>query len=223
LIKELTAAARQGGGNPESNIRLRAAMTRAKISNMPNSNIDNAIKKGTGELPGIIYEEVNYEAYGPKGIAIMIDALTDNKNRTSAELRNLFSKKGGNLAGTGSVSWMFSKKGFIVIDKKEIDEEKLMAIVLEAGAEDMKTVDNNYEITTDPNDFDRVKKAIDDKNIKTQDAELTMIPSSTIRVTGSDAKSVIELIESLEDHEDVQHVYANFDIPEEILKESENQ
>ncbi|MFC1709380.1 YebC/PmpR family DNA-binding transcriptional regulator [Candidatus Omnitrophota bacterium] len=223
LIKELTAAARQGGGNVETNIRLRAAISRAKTQNMPNNNIENAIKKGTGELPGIVYEEISYEGYGPKGVAIMIDTLTDNKNRTTAELRNLLSKKGGNLAGSGSVAWMFQKKGYIVIEKKEIDEEKLMDIVLEAGAEDMKTIDNNYEITTSPKDFEQVKKAIDDKNIKTQSAEITKIPSSTIKVTGSDAKTVIELVDSLEEHEDVQNVYANFDIPDEVLKESEDQ
>src|SRR3989338_507086 len=136
LIKEITAAARQSGGNPENNIRLRTAIARAKTSNMPMSNIENAIKKGTGELPGIVYEEVNYEGYGPKGIAIMIDTLTDNKNRTTAELRNIFSKKGGNLAGAGSVSWIFQKKGYIVIEKKEIEEEKIMNLILEAGAED---------------------------------------------------------------------------------------
>lgn len=220
LIKEITAAARQGGGNPENNIRLRAAMTRAKTQNMPLSNIDNAIKKGTGELPGIIYEEVNYEGYGPKGVAIMIEALTDNKNRTSAELRNLFSKKNGNLAGAGSVAWMFQKKGYIVIEKKEIDEEKLMGIILEAGAEDMKTVDSNYEVITDTSNFEHVKKAIEDKKIKILSAEVTMIPSSTIKVTGPDAKVVLELVETLEDHEDVQHVYANFDIPDEMFEES---
>jgi len=219
LIKELTAAARQGGGNQETNVRLRAAVSRAKTQNMPNNNIENAIKKGTGELPGIVYEEVSYEGYGPKGVAIMIDALTDNKNRTTAELRNLLSKKGGNLAGAGSVAWMFHKKGYIVVDKKDSDEEKLMNIILEAGAEDMKTVDNNYEITTGPSEFEKVKKAIDKENIKTQSAEATMIPSSTIKITGADAKTVLDLVESLEDHEDVQHVYANFDIPDEVLKD----
>jgi len=219
LIKELTAAARQGGGNQETNVRLRAAVSRAKTQNIPNNNIENAIKKGTGELPGIVYEEVSYEGYGPKGVAIMIDALTDNKNRTTAELRNLLSKKGGNLAGAGSVAWMFHKKGYIVVDKKDSDEEKLMNIILEAGAEDMKTVDNNYEITTGPSEFEKVKKAIDKENIKTQSAEATMIPSSTIKITGADAKTVLDLVESLEDHEDVQHVYANFDIPDEVLKD----
>ncbi|NQU18591.1 YebC/PmpR family DNA-binding transcriptional regulator [bacterium] len=220
LIKELTAAARQGGGNIDNNIRLRSAMARAKTQNMPTSNIENAIKKGTGELPGVVYEEIIYEGYGPKGVAIMIDTLTDNKNRTTAELRNLFSKKSGNLAGAGSVAWIFQKKGYIVVDKKETEEDKLMNIVLESGAEDMKTEENTYEITTTLGDFEIVKKAIKEKNIKIQSAEITMIPSSTIKVAGPDAKIVIELVESLEDQEDVQHVYANFDIPEKDLVEN---
>ncbi|MDD5005666.1 MAG: YebC/PmpR family DNA-binding transcriptional regulator [Candidatus Omnitrophica bacterium] len=221
LIRELTAAARQGGGNAETNVRLRAAIIRAKSQNMPTSNIENAIKKGTGELPGIVYEEMSYEGYGPKGVAIMVETLTDNKNRTTAELRNLFSKKNGNLAGAGSVAWMFNKKGYIAIEKKDIEEEKLMNIVLDAGAEDMKTEEEVYEITTAPADLEKVKKAIEQKNIKIQSAEITMIPSSTIEVTGADAKTNLELVESLEEHEDVQHVYANFDIPDEILKENQ--
>jgi len=217
LIRELTAAARQGGGNPDTNVRLRTAIGRAKTQNMPTSNIENAIKKGTGELPGVVYEEISYEGYGPKGVAIMIETLTDNKNRTTAEIRNLFSKKNGNLGGAGSVSWMFQKKGYIVIDKKDSEEDKLMNIVLEAGAEDMTAEDTTYEITTAPADFDKVKKAIEEKKIKIQSAEITMIPSSIIKVTGADAKATLELMESLEDHEDVQHVYANFDMPEEEI------
>ena len=220
LIKELTAAARQGGGNTDNNIRLRSAILRAKSQNMPTSNIENAIKKGTGELPGVIYEEINYEGYGPKGIAIMIDTLTDNKNRTTAELRNLFSKKGGNLAVAGSVAWIFHKKGYIVVEKKEIEEDKLMNIILEAGAEDMKVEENTYDISTATADFEKVKKAIEEKSVKIQSAEITMIPSSVIKVTGADAKRVIDLVESLEEHEDVQHVYANFDISEKDLEAS---
>lgn len=223
LIKELTAAARSGGGNPENNVRLRAAITRAKTQNMPLSNIDNAIKKGTGELPGVVYEEMSYEGYGPNGVAIFIETLTDNKNRTSAELRNLFSKKNGNMAGSGSVAWLFHKKGFMVIDKKEIEEDKLMTIALDAGAEDMKVEAETFEITTAPADFEKVRKALEEKKIKMQNAEVTMIPSSTVKVTGADAKNVLELVESLEDHEDVQHVYANFDIPDDILEEANKQ
>jgi len=221
LIKELTAAARQGGGNPVTNSRLRAAMARAKTQNMGASNIENAIKKGTGELPGVVYEEITYEGFGPGGIGVMIDTLTDNKNRTTAEIRNLFSKKGGNLSG--SVAWMFHKKGYIVINKEDIDEDKLMTIVLDAGAEDMKTEETTYAITSDPKDFEKVKKAIEDNKITVQSAEVSMIPANLIKVTDeSAANQILDLMENLEDHEDVQHVYANFDIPDTILEKRNN-
>lgn len=220
LIKELTAAARSGGGNTDTNIRLRTAIGKAKESNMPSDNIEKAIMRGTGELPGITYEEATYEGYGPAGIAIMIDIVTDNKNRTTAELRNIMSKKGGNMAQAGAVSFLFSKKGFFVVEKSSVDEDKLMNIVLEAGAEDMKTVDDTYEITTQPQDFEAVKKAIEDKKIATQSAELTMIPSTTIKITEkSTASSILGLMDALEEHEDVQHVYSNFDIPDELIEE----
>lgn len=220
LIKELTASARQGGSNLENNVRLRSAVARAKTQNMPMSNIDNAIKKGTGELPGVVYEEMSYEGYGPNGVAIFIETLTDNKNRTSAELRNLFSKKNGNMAGSGSVAWLFHKKGLIIIDKNEIGEDKLMTIALDAGAEDMNVETETFEIITAPADFEKVRKTLEEKKIKIQSAEITMIPSSTVKVTGADAKAVLELVESLEDHDDVQHVYANFDVPDDILEEA---
>lgn len=220
IIKELTIVAREGGGNPDTNPRLRAVMAKAKEANMPSDNVKMAIKRGTGELPGVIYESVVYEAYGPGGVAIMIDALTDNKNRTSAELRNVMSKKGGNFAGAGAVSWMFTKKGYFLIEKTQAKEDDLMNIVLEAGAEDMKSDDKNYEITTSPGSFEGVKQAIQDKGIKCQDAEVTMIPSSAIKLTGGEAKQLLSLIEALEDHDDVQNVYANFDIPDEILEQS---
>ena len=220
LIKELTASARQGGSNLENNIRLRAAVGRAKTQNMPMSNIDNAIKKGTGELPGVVYEEMSYEGYGPNGVAIFIETLTDNKNRTSAELRNLLSKKHGSMAGSGSVAWLFHKKGLFIIDKKEIGEDKLMTIALDAGAEDMNVEAETFEIITAPADFEKVRKALEEKKIKIQIAEITMIPSSTVKVTGNDAKTVLELVESLEDHDDVQQVYANFDVPDDILEEA---
>jgi YebC/PmpR family DNA-binding regulatory protein len=220
LIKEITVAAREGGGNPDTNARLRTAVNKAKEQNMPWDNIERAIKKGTGELPGVTYETVVYEGYGPGGVAIMVEALTDNKNRTTAELRNIFSKKGGNMAGAGSVSWMFSKKGYILIDKEASKEEELMSIVLEAGAEDMKSEGKNYEITTNPQDLEKTKSALKDKNIGWQSAELTMIPSSLIKVTQhQQAKQVLALVEALENHDDVQSVYANFDIPDEILEE----
>ena len=221
IIKEITIAARHGGGDPDKNPALRTAMAKAKEANMPSDNVKNAIMRGTGELPGVSYETVVYEGYGPAGVAIIAEALTDNKNRTTAELRNIFSKKGGNLAGTGSVSWMFSKKGYILVDKTQVKEEELMGLILEAGAEDMKSSDSNYEITTAVQDLESVKNALNQKEITPQVAELTMIPSSTIKVTASDvAKQILGLVESLEEHEDVQHVYSNFDIPDEILEQS---
>jgi len=219
LIKELTVAAREGGGNPETNFRLRAVMNKAKEANMPSDNVKMAIKRGTGELPGVVYETVIYEGYGPTGVAILIEALTDNKNRTSAEIRNIMSKKGGNMAGGGSVSWMFAKKGYISIPKTQIKEEDLINIALEAGAEDIKSDEKNYEITSAPADFENVKSALQAKGIKWEEADITMIPSSTIKLAGNEAKQLLGLIEALEEHDDVQQVYANFDIPDEIIEE----
>ena len=219
IIKEILVAAREGGGNPDTNSRLRMIVSRARELNMPSDNVKMAIKRGTGEIPGIVYESVMYEVYGPGGVAIIIEALTDNKNRTTAELRNVMSKKNGNMAGAGSVSWMFSKKGYLLIEKNQIGEEELMNIVLDAGAEDFKSDEKNYEITTSVQDFEKVKQAIQDKGIKWQDAELTMIPSSSVKVTGDAAKQVLGLVGALEDHDDVQQVYANFDIPDEILEQ----
>ena len=220
LIKEITVIAREGGGNPDTNSKLRAIIAKAREANMPSDNIKMAVKRGTGELPGVVYESVVYEAYGPAGVAILIDALTDNKNRTTAELRNIMSKKGGNMAGAGSVSWMFTKKGYFLIEKSLAKEDELMTLALDSGAEDFKSDEKNYEIFTSPQDFEKVKKAIEDKAIKWQDAEVTMVPSSTIKVTGGDAKQVLGLIEALEEHDDVQQVYANFDIPDEILEQA---
>ena len=220
LIKEITVIAREGGGNPVTNSRLRAVMLKAKEANMPSDNVKMAIKRGTGELPGVIYETVTYEAYGPAGVAILVEALTDNKNRTTAELRNILSKKCGNMAGAGSVSWIFTKKGYFLIEKVQAKEDELMTLALDAGAEDFKSDDKNYEIFTSPQDFEKIKKVIDDKGIKCLDAEVTMIPSSTIKATGGDARQVLGLVEALEDHDDVQAVYANFDIPDEILEQA---
>jgi len=219
IIKEITMCAREGGGNPDNNIKLRTLMARAKEANMPSDNVKMAIKRGTGEIPGVVYETVMYEAYGPGGVAILIEALTDNKNRTTAELRNIMSKKNGSMAGAGSVSYMFTKKGYMLIEKSQAQEEELMTIALDAGAEDFKSDEKNYEITTSPQDFEKVKEALQAKGIKMQDAEVTMIPSTSIKVTGGDAKQVLALVEALEDHDDVQQVYANFDIPDEILEE----
>jgi len=220
IIKELTIIAREGGGNPDTNSKLRAVIAKAREANMPQENVKMAIKRGTGELPGIIYEAVMYEAYGPGGVAILVDALTDNKNRTTAELRNIMSKKGGNMAGAGSVAWMFTKKGYFLIEKSQAQEDELMTIALDAGAEDFKSDDKNYEITTSAQDFEKVKQAIDTKGIKCLDAEVTMIPSSTVKVAGGEAKQVLALVEALEEHDDVQQVYANFDIPDEILEQA---
>jgi YebC/PmpR family DNA-binding regulatory protein len=219
FIKELRVAAQEGGGNPDNNTRLRAVIAKAKEANMPSDNIKMAIKRGTGEVPGVVYETVTYEAYGSGGVAIMIEALTDNKNRTTAELRNIMSKKGGNMAGAGSVSWMFAKKGYMLIEKSQAKEDELMSIALDAGAEDFKVDEKNYEIFTSVQDFEKIKQTIQDKNIKCQDAEITMIPSSTIKLVGNDAKQLLSLIEALEEHDDVQQVYANFDIPDDILEQ----
>jgi YebC/PmpR family DNA-binding regulatory protein len=218
LIKEITVAAR-GGGNPDTNPKLRVAIDHAKDASMPSDNIERAIKKGTGELPGVSYEEMMLEGYGPGGVAIYIELLTDNKNRTSSEIRNLFSKKGGNMAGAGSVSWIFEKKGYITVAKSAIDEDKLMSIVLDAGAEDMIVEEAEYGVKTLPQDFYKVKKALEDSKVKIESAEITMLPKNSIKLVGEDAKKVLNLVDSLEEHEDVQNVYANFDIPDEIISQ----
>lgn len=217
LIKEITVAARSGG-NPNTNPRLRVAIDRGKESSMPADNIERAIKKGTGELEGISYEDMTLEGYGPGGVAIYIEALTDNRNRTTSEIRTIFTKKGGNMAGAGSVSWIFEKKGYIIVSKKVVDEEKLMGIVLDAGAEDMVTEEENYAVKTLPQDFYKVKKALEDNKIKIESSEITLVPKSTVRAEGEDAKKILDLVDSLEDHEDVQNVYGNFDIPDDLLK-----
>ena len=217
LIKEISVAARLGGGDPDGNPRLRTAILAAKADNMPKDNIDRAIKKGTGELEGVNYEEVIYEGYGTAGVAVILSVLTDNKNRTVAEIRSIFGKNGGNLGEAGCVGWMFHKKGQILVDLKTVDEDKLMAIVLDAGAEDMQTGEGEFEVITTPENFEKVKKAIDDNKIPATFAEVTMVPQSYIKLTGHKAQQMLHLMEVLEDHDDVQKVYANFDIPEEEL------
>ncbi len=219
LIKELTVCARDGGGNPDTNPRLRAIIAKAREANMPSDNVKMAIKRGTGELPGIVYETVMYEVYGPGGVAILTEALTDNKNRTTAELRNIMNKKGGNMAGAGAVSWIFTMKGYLSMPKAQVQEEELMNIALEAGAEDIKSDEKNYEIFTSPQAFENVKAALAAKKLTWEEADITMIPSSTVKLAGNEAKQLLGLIEALEDHDDVQHVYANFDIPDEIIEE----
>jgi len=218
LIKEISVAARSGG-NPDTNPRLRVAIERGKESSMPSDNIERAIKKGTGQLEGVTYEDITLEGYGPGGVAIYVEGVSDNKNRTTAEVRTLFTKRGGNMAGAGSVAWMFEKKGYIVVSKANAEEDKLMGVALDAGAEDMIVEDENYAIKTSPQDFFKVKKAIDDAGIKTEDAEITLLPKNTVKVEGADAKRILELVDSIEEHEDVQHVYANFDIPDDLIKE----
>ena len=222
IIKELTMIAREGGGNPDTNSRLRAIIQKAREANMPQDNVKMAIKRGTGEIPGIIYENVNYEAYGPGGVALLVEALTDNKNRTTAELRNIMSKKGGNMAGAGSVSWMFVKKGLILIDTAAAKEDEVMTVALDAGAEDFKSDEKNFEVTTAAQDFEKVKAALEARGIVMQTAEVTMIPTSTIKVTGGEAKQVLGLVDALEEHDDVEQVHANFDIPDEILDQLAN-
>lgn len=220
IIKMVTVAAKSGGGNIDANPALRLAVQKAKEANMPQDNIERAIKKGTGELPGVSYESVTYEGYGPGGIAFFIEGLTDNKNRMTSEIRNIFSKGGGNLAVTGSVNWLFEKKGFFVINASEVNEDRLMSIILDAGAEDLSREGDTYEIKSQPADYEKVKKALDDNNIKIESSEVTMIPKSSIKVAGDIAKQVLKLAEQLEDNDDVQSVYTNFDIPDEILKEN---
>ena len=219
LIREIITAARLGGGDPDSNARLRAAIEAAKAENMPKQNIERAIKKGTGELEGSYYEEVSYEGYGTGGIAILISALTDNRNRTVSELRYLFSKYGGNLGETGCVSWMFEKKGVISFAKNEIDEEGLMELAVEAGAEDIKIEEDEFEVITTPEEFDRIKQFFDKAGLKYERAEITMICQNVVKITDKNqAERILKLMEALEDHDDVQKVYANFDIPDEILE-----
>lgn len=222
IIKELTIAAKHGGGNPESNPRLRSVLQKAKEANMPADNIERAIKKGTGELPGVVYEETNYEGYGPAGTAILIEAATDNKNRTTAEIRTIFEKRGGNMSGAGSVAWQFQKKGYLTIRKNVIEEDKLMSIALDAGAADFKAEKDIYEVITEPHDFEKVKKALADAKVPVESAEITRLPQSTVQVTNvAAARALLALMDSLEEHEDVQSVYSNFDISDELLQELE--
>ena len=218
IIRELTAAARLGGGSPDANPRLRLALQKAREANLPKDTIEKAIKRGTGDLPGVSYEEMVMEGYGPGGVAVLVEALTDNKNRTSAELRSLFTRHDGSLAGAGSVSWLFQKKGVITLQAKDVNEERLMEIVLEAGAEDLKVEGDHAVVTTAPPTFEAVKHALQQGSVPWESAELAMIPSTTVRVEdAAQVKALLALLDSLEDHEDTQHVYANFDIPDALL------
>jgi YebC/PmpR family DNA-binding regulatory protein len=214
LIREITTAARQGGGDELANPRLRTAVLAAKAANMPLTNIDRAVKKGTGELPGVVYEEKTYEGYGPGGVAVLIETQTENTNRTTSDVRHLLSKHGGNLGEGGCVSWMFEKKGLFVVLATACEEERLMELVLEAGGEDLSRVDDIFEIVTPPEMFTQVKAALDGQSIPIESSEITMIPKTTIKVTGKQAEQNLRLMESLEEYDDVQHVYSNFDIDE---------
>jgi YebC/PmpR family DNA-binding regulatory protein len=219
LIREITVAAKNGGGNPDTNIRLRVAISAAKNANMPGDNVEKAVLRGTGQLPGVTYEEVTYEGYAPNGIAVIVEVLSDNKNRTSAEIRNIFSKKGGNLSGAGSVAWQFSRKGFISVDKSSAPEDKVFNTAIEAGADDFKAESDCYEIITSTESFEAVKDAITKADIKISSSELTSMASNNIKITDEEtARKILELVELLEEHDDVQHVYANFDIPDEIIQ-----
>ena len=219
LIKEITLAARLGGGDPEGNARLRQAILAAKAENMPKDNIDRAIKKGAGELGGAsAYEELTYEGYGPGGVAVLVDVMTDNKKRTVSEIRHIFSKYGGNLAENGAVAWLFEKKGSILVEKKGVDEDKLIEAALEAGAQDVREEENEYEIITEPASFDAVKKAVDTAGFKCIQAQISMIPRNTVKLNDDRAGQMLKLMEKLEDNDDVQDVYANFDIPDDVME-----
>jgi len=217
VIKEITVAARMGGGDIETNPRLRTAVQAAKAENMPKDNIERAIKKGTGELEGVNYEEISYEGYGPGGAAVLVESLTDNKNRTVADIRSIFGKNGGNLGENGCVAWMFDKKGYIVVERSAVDEDTLMETALEAGAEDIREDDSNFEVITEPGDFEAIKEAIDTASISYIDAEVTMLPQNTTNLAGKEAEQMVRLMEMLEDCDDVQKVYTNADIPEEMI------
>ncbi len=218
ITKEITVAARTGGGDPDGNPRLRAAVEKARGVSMPQDNIKRAIQKGTGDLPGAVYEETTYEGYGPNGVAIIIEVMTDNRNRTVSEVRHLLEKLGKGMGENGCVSWMFQKKGYIAVPKARADEERLMGLALDAGAEDMQTEDDSFVITTAPGDFERVKKALDGAGIPQEVAEVTMLPQTYVRLEGQkEAAQMLRLMEALEDNDDVQNVYANFDIPDEVM------
>jgi YebC/PmpR family DNA-binding regulatory protein len=220
LIKELTVAARGGGGDPGMNPRLRTIIAAAKEVNMPADNIKKAIQRGTGELPGIVYDEITYEAYGPGGSALIIETLTDNKNRTVGELRHMLEKHAGNLGSTNSVAWMFSKKGLIVVEKSKADEEKLLSIALEAGADDMADEGENWEVLSEPAAFEAVRDAIKASGVEPASAQLAMLPQNYVKLTGAPANQMIRLMDALDDHEDVKQVWSNFDIEEKEIEAS---
>jgi YebC/PmpR family DNA-binding regulatory protein len=220
IVKEIAIAARLGGGDPGGNPRLRTAIEKAKEVNMPHDNIKKAIMKGTGELPGVSYEEFVYEGYGPAGAAVMMEVMTDNKNRTLPEIRTIMSKCGGSLGETGCVSWMFDKKGYILVNKTKASEDSVMSVALEAGAEDMKNEpqEDNYEIITAPEDMNKVTTALENASIPIESSEVSMIPQNYVVLDEKPAEQMLRLMDALEDHEDIQNVYSNFDIPDEVAE-----
>jgi YebC/PmpR family DNA-binding regulatory protein len=219
IIREITIAAKIAGGQPDSNPRLRKAMDDAREANMPADNIKKAVQRGTGELPGVNYEELVYEGYGSSGVAVIVEVTTDNKNRTAGEIRRIFSTHGGNMGETGSVGWMFSSKGIIVIEKSKTTEDQLMTVALDAGAEDINSEDPDvFEVTSLPADYEKVKKALEGAHVPISSGQVTLLPKTYVKLTGSAATSVLSLMNELEDHDDVKNVYANFDIPKEIIE-----
>ena len=218
LIKELTVAARGGGGDPDMNPRLRTIVAEAKANNMPRENIERAIRRGTGEEPGVSYEEIMYEGYGPGGVALLIQTLTDNKNRTVGEIRHLLAKYNGNLAAENSVAWLFSRKGQVVVEKNKVDEEKLLAAALDAGADDMNDDGSAWEVVCPPESFEAVRDAVKALGIEPAGAEIAMVPQNYVKLTGKDAQQMLKLFEAVDDHDDVQHVWANFDIEEKEIE-----
>ena len=220
LIKELTVAARSGGGDPDMNPRLRTIVAEAKASNMPRENIERAIRRGTGEEPGVTYDEVTYEGYGPGGVALLIETLTDNKNRTVGEIRHLLGKHAGNLAAENSVAWMFSRKGQIVVEKGNIDEDTLLSAALDAGADDMNDDDSGWEIVCAPERFEAVRDAVKAAGVEPASAAVAMIPQNYVKLIGKEAQQMLRLMEAIEDHDDVQHVWANFDVEEKEIEAS---
>lgn len=218
IIKELTVAARHGGGDPATNPRLRTVVADAKAHNMPRENIERAIRRGTGEEPGVSYDEITYEGYGPGGVALLIESLTDNRNRTVGEIRHLLSKHNGNLAAENSVAWMFTRKGQVLVEKGTADEEKLLDVALEAGAEDVGDDGGVWEIVCTPEVFEAVRDAVKELGVEPASAEVAMIPQNYVKLTGKDAQAMLKLMDALDDHDDVQHVWANFDIEEKEIE-----
>ena len=223
LAREIIVAAREGGGNPDANMRLRLAVQKARENSMPQDNIKRAIQRGTGEIEGTQYEETTYEGYGPGGVAVMVSCLTDNRNRTVADLRIVFSRNGGSLGESGCVAWMFDAKGMITIQKDAVDEDTLMLTALEAGAEDIQIEGDTYEVTSSPDDLPNLRQALTDAGIQFVSAEITMFPKNTIRLEGKEANQILRMMDQLEELDDVQQVNANFDIPEEILEAAASQ